>query len=166
MLPFAGPATPLAPSDLADIAASFDCDAATFRAVMTVGSGGSGFLSDGSGRPVILFEAAVFSRLTGSRFDMTHPAISMPAADWNQYQGGAAEYARLAAAIELDREAALKATSWALFQILGENAELCRFAGVDGFMQAHVQRALAALQAHNWATTSAWRLPMRRQRAW
>lgn len=128
MLPFAGAANPLVPSDLDSVAAQIGCDTRSLHAVMTVETGGAGgFLSDGSGRPRILFEAAVFSVLTAHRFDASHPHISVPVADWTLYRGGAAEYDRLAEAVALDRDAALQATSWGMFQVMGEHYKMFLF---------------------------------------
>ena len=56
--------------------------------------------------------------MSGVRFDESHSHISTPS--WvRNYKGGAGEYERLAEAIALNREAALKSASWGMFQILG-----------------------------------------------
>lgn len=135
-LPFSGPAKPLLPGGYDEAAGVLGCDVATVQAVTIVETGGAGgFLSDGSGRPRILFEAAVFHDFTGGKFDASHPTLSVATPDWSLYQGGAAEYDRLAAACALDRDAALMATSWGLFQVLGENFDICGFKSVDAFVQ-------------------------------
>lgn len=137
MVSFAGAAKPLDPSDLQSVVAQLASDVPAVQAVTTVETGGAGgFLSDGSGRPRILFEAEHFSAATHHNFDASHPTISCPTADWSLYQGGAAEYDRLAEAIGLDREAALESTSWGLFQILGSNCRMCGFADVGSFVAA------------------------------
>jgi len=171
MSPFSGAALPLNPGDLHTAALALGCDVGAVQAVLTVETGGEGgFLPDGSGRPRILFEAEVFSRLTAGRFDATHPDISSPVPNQSLYEGGAAEYDRLAEAVTLDRGAALQAASWGLFQVLGENYGICGFADVAGFVAAMAagegeQLAAftaycrsardglpAALAAHDWAT--------------
>lgn len=110
------------------------CEVAAIKAVISVETGGTGFLGDG--RPRILFEAHVFSRETGGRFDRTHPTLST--AQWTRslYKGGADEYGRLYAAAQLDGEAAIKACSWGLFQIMGFNWRACGEASLHGFQLA------------------------------
>lgn len=110
------------------------CEAAAIRAVADVESGGrGGFLSDG--RPKILFESHLFSRLTGGQYDATHPDIST--AKWTRnYVGGAGEHKRLERAMQLDHEAALKSASWGKFQILGLNHEVVGSRTVDEFVEA------------------------------
>lgn len=135
--PFSGAARPIGSDDIPRVAASLGIEPAVVCAVDVVETGGvGGFLSDGSGRPRILVEAHLFSAATGRRWDASHPGISSPT--WNRalYRGGAAEYLRLAEAIDLDRDAALKATSWGRFQILGGNHRMVGFDDVDGFVAA------------------------------
>ncbi|HYC03497.1 MAG TPA: N-acetylmuramidase family protein [Azospirillaceae bacterium] len=145
-LPFQGAATKLADADIARAAAALGCAPAAVRAVLKVETGGKGgFLPDG--RPRILFEAHLFSRATGGRYDAGHPAISAPS--WNRklYAGGAGEYDRLAAAVALDRTAALASASWGLFQILGSNFRECGHADVEAFVAAMVSGEGAQLDA-------------------
>lgn len=145
-IPFRGAATPLQPSDIVATAKSLDLDVSILEAVIMVETGGAGgFLPDG--RPRILFESAVFHNLTGGRWDVSHPTISTPASDWHLYEGGAAEYLRLSEAISLDRNAALSAASWGLFQILGENYHICGFWTVDAFVAAMEDSEAKQLEA-------------------
>lgn len=78
---------------------------------------------DDAGRPSILYEKHVFSRNSGGRYDVRHPALS--ARNWQPGTYGAfsAQYDKLAAACALDPAAAFKACSWGAFQVLGENAD-------------------------------------------
>lgn len=124
----------LTDADYRRAAATLGCEAAAIRAVGDVESGGrTGFLPDG--RPKILFESHLFSRLTGGQHDATHPDIST--ARWiRNYVGGAGEYDRLERAMQLDREAALKAASWGKFQILGTNYSRVGSRTVDEFVVA------------------------------
>jgi hypothetical protein len=110
------------------------CEEACIRAVTEVESSGDGFLK--SGRPRILYEAHVFSRLTSQKFDKTNPALSSQT--WNRelYQGGEAEYDRLDQAMMLDRKCALMATSWGLFQIMGSNYLACGLTSVEDMVAA------------------------------
>jgi hypothetical protein len=128
---FTGPATPFTQGAIEAAAARIGCDIAAVNAVIDVESKG-GFLADT--RPKILFERHLFHRLTGGAFDAAHPDISSSTP--GGYKGGAAEYARLDAAIALDREAALKSASWGAFQILGRNHDAAGFANVEDFCAA------------------------------
>lgn len=104
------------------------------RAVCQVEAPGGGFLK--SGKPKILFEAHVFSRLTGGKYDKSHPEISSP--EWNKelYVGGEAEHDRLAAAAALDRKAALQSASWGAFQVMGENYRSLGYGNIQNFVNA------------------------------
>ena len=132
---FTGAATPLGASDIAAAAATLQCEPAAIWAVCDIESAGGGFLPDK--RPKILFEAHVFGRLTGHRWDESHPNISSPV--WNRSlygTDGAHQYDRLAEAIGLDRAAALQSASWGMFQIMGMNYAACGFAGVEDYIAA------------------------------
>ena len=94
------------------------------RAVLQVEAPRGGFNPDGT--PVTLFEGHKFSRWTGGIWDAKYPTISYPS--WTKKFYGhtwQAEQSRLQAAMRLDREAAIKSTSWGKPQILGENWKLC-----------------------------------------
>lgn len=105
------------------------------RAEILALDGPGGFI-DGENMPKILFEAHVFARNTGGKFNASHPNVS--SAKWNRalYVGGQAEYKRLNAAMALDHDAALKAASWGRYQILGENFAAAGFANVTAFVDA------------------------------
>lgn len=141
---FTGTARPIAEADFLRAAERLDCEVAAVKAVAKVESRGGGFLADK--RPKILFESRWFHKLTGGRFDRTHPEISTPT--WvRNYKGGAGEYDRLAIALGLDREAALKAASWGMFQILGVNHGVCGFADIETFVKAQMESEGAHLDA-------------------
>jgi hypothetical protein len=166
-LPFSGTATPLSAVALVRAAKALDCEAAVIDAVLRVETGGAGgFLADGSGRPRILFEAHLFARATGGRYNASHPTISSPI--WNRalYLGGAAEYDRLAQAVALDRGAALKSTSWGLFQILGQNHVPAGFRAVEYFVSAMATGEDAQLAAFTSFCTSEGLAAYLRARAW
>lgn len=141
-LEFSGPATRLDDQAVEAAATKLGCQVATVRAVIDVESKG-GFLPDG--RPKILFERHYFSRLTNHRHDAGHPDISNP--KWGGYKGGKAEYDRLAKAIQLDRDAALRSASWGLFQIMGDNCKACNFPNCEDFVAAMVSGEAAQLDA-------------------
>src|SRR3546814_17879641 len=85
-----------------------------------VESSGSGFLKPPSVKPKVLFEGHAFHRLTGGRFDESHPRLSYPRRDRKQYSGSlAGEWERLEAACLLDRAGAMRSASWGLFRKIG-----------------------------------------------
>ena len=125
---FTGSALPFSDDAVHDAADTLGCDVAAIRAVMDVESRG-GFLRDR--RPKILFERHVFSRLTGGKYDATHPDLSSRIA--GGYNGGAAEHERLERAIKLDRAAAIKSASWGAFQVMGYHHATLGWPEVDDF---------------------------------
>lgn len=118
---FAGIGAPLGASALRYAMERLAVDAPAIWAVLTVETAGCGFLADR--RPKILFERHVFSRRTGGSFDAVDPGVSHPKAG-GYGAGGANQYARLARAMQLDADEALKSASWGLGQIMGFNAEV------------------------------------------
>jgi hypothetical protein len=135
-LEFAGVAARLKDEDFADASKRLFCEVAAIRAIADVESGGrNGFLNDK--RPKILFESRWFHNLTGGIYDADCADISTPSWERN-YLGGAREYGRLAKAIKLNRDAALKSTSWGMFQILGVNHRLAGFDNVEDYVKAQM----------------------------
>lgn len=112
---------PLAQSDFEAAAEALGASRQAVQAIVEVESArGGGF--DPSGRPKILFERHIFSRRTNRRFDTSHTTISQPAWSRDAYPpAGDARWAQLAEAYALDADAALQATSWGVFQMLGTN---------------------------------------------
>jgi len=141
--------TPLSAADVAAAAGRLGVEEAAIRAVVQIESAGAGFGPDG--RPLILFDPGVFSALTGARFDASNPAVSMSRIRSGALGANQAErWAKLEEAYGLDAEAALKATSWGLFQIAGSSHRDAGAADVFGFVQdqAHSeQRQLAGFEA-------------------
>jgi peptidoglycan hydrolase-like protein with peptidoglycan-binding domain len=119
---FVGAAVPLNREGLSAAAAHVGVDPVILWSVLVVETTGCGFLPDR--RPKILFERHKFREFTNGRFDRSHPGISGPSGG---YQGGMAEYERLAEAIACDRRAALESASWGLGQIMGFNAKAAGF---------------------------------------
>lgn len=120
----------LTEADYQNAAQRLGVNVATVKTVTKVESDGSGFLS--SGRPKILFERHLFYDVTNGEFADGYPDIC----NYNPggYKGGEVEWDRLNNAARLDRAAALRSTSWGLFQILGENFELCGFSSVEAYV--------------------------------
>lgn len=115
-------------------AAKYGLDPKIVYAVSQVESSGSGFGPDGK-FPTILFEGHQFSKLTGGAYDKTNPTISYPS--WTKAfyaKDQAGERARLEQAVALNRIAALQATSYGLFQIMGFNFAACGCRDVQDFV--------------------------------
>lgn len=97
------------------------------KAIISVESAGRGHLADG--RPKILFEGHKFwywlqqFEKDPNALRSEYPHIIYEKWTKKFYLGGASEYQRLEAAKKIDYKAAIYATSWGLFQILGENLE-------------------------------------------
>lgn len=157
-------------ADLERAAQSLDVPLACVRAVNEVESRGSGFSPDG--RPVILFERHIFwKRLAARGIDPVSLAAKNPnilSQTRGGYQGGAAEYSRLAAAELIDAAAAWESASWGAFQVMGYHWDRLGYKGVDDFvarmengegdhLDAFVRYVsadpalVAALKARKWA---------------
>lgn len=121
----------LTEEDYKNAAETLNCDIPAIKAVVMVESNGSGFLA--SNKPKLLFEGHLFHRFTNGKYDKTHPTISYSKWTKKFYKGGLAEYQRLDEACGLDREAAIKSTSFGMFQILGMNFSACGYTNVDEF---------------------------------
>lgn len=131
----------LTEKDYKDAAFDLGIELAALKAVAEVESNGDGFLFNGY--PKILFEGHLFHNFTGGRFDQMEPTISYPTWTKKYYLGGADEYKRLHIAIALDREAALKSTSWGKFQILGANYDAAGYDKLVRFIhEMHISEAL------------------------
>src|SRR5690606_22723838 len=90
------------------LAGTLEVQLAALLAVAEVESSGCGFLPS-SDKPKVLFDGHAFHRLTGGRFDDSHPKLSYPRWDRRKYSGSlAGEWERLEAACLLDRASALQ----------------------------------------------------------
>lgn len=165
---FTGQGTPVSAGGFAAAIAALglaDAQAAALWSVLAVETAGCGYLVDR--RPKILFERHYFHQFTDGQFDAVDPDVSAPTAG-GYGAGGANQYVRLAAALQLDRESALKSASWGLGQIMGSNFQAAGFADVDTMVAAFVAgedaqlagmaafvaagQTLAALQQQDWTT--------------
>jgi len=135
MINFVGPGLPLSSAGFSAATAINAIEDAALWSVLSVETSGCGYLPDR--RPKILFERHIFSRLTGGQYDADDPDISNPTAG-GYGAGGANQYLRLQAAVQLDGEAALKSASWGLGQIMGENYSGAGFSDVDSMVTAMV----------------------------
>jgi N-acetylmuramidase/Putative peptidoglycan binding domain len=130
---------PLDGGDVTAAAKRLGVTEAHVRTVISVEAAGSGFLGkyeNDPRLPKILFEAHVFSRETGGKYDASHPQLSSP--QWNRalYSGGIKEYDRLREAAKLDFKAAHRAASWGLFQIMGFNHPTAGYDNLFDFIGA------------------------------
>lgn len=168
------------PSDHAYVSAAWflAVEPAALKAVAEIEAGPQGAFLD-TGEPVILYERHIFHRLTNGRYSGAVAAgdfprevsqLSLPTP--GGYGAVSIQHAKLQAAVKLDREAALKACSWGLFQILGLNHVEAGHATVQSFVTAmyrgvdehlralvmflrHDDRMMQALRDHDWAAFAA-----------
>jgi hypothetical protein len=131
---FTGAGLPMTADGLGSGCDKLGVKAAEVWAVLTVETLGSGFLPDR--RPKILFERHIFHNETNSAFDQDAPDLSNPIQ--GGYSGGAGEYLRLARAIQLNEQAALRSTSWGIGQIMGFNATKAGFPDAPTMVQAMI----------------------------
>lgn len=165
---FIGRAKRLEDLDIPRIGAIIGVGEDEIHAFMEVEAAGSGF--DSQGRPKMLFEPHVFYRnLSGEqreeavRRDLAYPR-------WGQQPYPRDSYPRLIEAMAINETAALKASSWGLGQILGENYSMVGYDTpqemVIAFMddeethlEAMIRFVIAAgidddIRAHRWATVA------------
>ena len=104
---------------------SLGVEEAAIKAVASVESSGSGFITDSQGNkiPKILFERHImfqrlrdFTPIKSSDMAAKYPDIVNPKA--GGYKGGLGEHERLQRAVAIDRKTALESASWAAFQIM------------------------------------------------
>jgi hypothetical protein len=171
----AAPVKPDWPSQeaYARAAKALSCDVAAIKAVAEVEAGPLGAFLD-TGEPVILFERHKLDEFTGGRYRGARAPglpdavslLSSPRA--GGYGSSKIQHRKLAAAVKLDREAALECCSWGLFQVLGRNWRRAGHKTLQSFINAaylsadaHLDmlvafvlsdpRLLTALREHRWA---------------
>jgi hypothetical protein len=171
---FRGAAKPLEDLDLPRIGRKIDVGEDELHAFVDVESAGRGFGPEG--RPIILYEPHVFYRQLpndrkGPNWHL-HPDICYPRWGAKPYpKTQDARYKQLERAIKIDEAAGLKACSWGLTQILGENYRAAGYDSVQemvlAFMDdedAHLEATVKVLQsmgidddlrAHRWAVVAA-----------
>lgn len=125
------------------------------HAVIDVESRGKGF--DTKRRPLILYEPHVAYRCASSkakRDALVKAGLAYPT--WGEKPYPKDSYARLLKAIEIDEAAALKACSWGMFQVLGENAESLGWPSVQAFVrdmmedeENHLKAAIQFIKVNN-----------------
>lgn len=154
---------------------SLGVEEAAIKAVASVESSGSGFITDSQGNkiPKILFERHImfqrlrdFTPIKSSDMAAKYPDIVNPKA--GGYKGGLGEHERLQRAVAIDRKTALESASWAAFQIMGYHWKALGYSSVQAFvntmyseqgqLEAFVKfikadkRLVKALQEKDWTT--------------
>lgn len=127
----------LQPGDFARPAHHIGCEEAAVRAVVAVEARSTGW--DAKNRPIILFEPHVFYRnLSGSaRSEAVAAGLAYKAWKQGAYPASSdGRYDQLARAVAIEPEAGLKAASWGLGQVLGENHKACGFATARDMVEA------------------------------
>lgn len=125
------------------------------HAVIDVESRGKGF--DSKGRPIILYEPHVAWRCATSREKrdaLARAGLAYP--KWGEKPYPKDSYARLLKAMQIDETAALKACSWGMFQVLGENAQSLGWPSVQAFVrdmmedeENHLKAAIQFIKVNN-----------------
>lgn len=151
----------LTDKDYRTAAEALGVDVATIKAVAEVESAGDGFLSNG--QPKILFEGHWYHKLTGGKYTNPENAnISYPSWKRDYYREN--QHARLAKAVRLDREAALKSASWGKFQIMGFNFAKAGFPNLQSFINAMYRSEGAQLMAFvNFVKNTGLAAPLRKK---
>ena len=129
----------LTEDDFSRAAMALDVEVCAIKAVAQVESAGSGFLPDG--RPTILYEAHVFHAATGGRHASTkdRKGVALSSKGWNRSLYGATgvhQHERYEDARALNADAANRACSWGMFQIMGGNFKACGFDDPQSFVDA------------------------------
>lgn len=145
---FSGAARRITSADIQDAAARLGCEYAALRAVMAVESRNSGF--DAKRRPIILFEPHVFYRNLprgGAKIAAAVAAgLAYPKWGAKPYpKSSDGNYDRLARAIEIDEEAAYRAVSIGMGQVLGENYRAAGHASAKEMFAAAMESEAAQL---------------------
>ncbi|GGD41823.1 N-acetylmuramidase domain-containing protein [Aureimonas glaciei] len=142
---FKGAAKLLDDIDLPKLGARIGVGEDEMHAVIDVETSGGAW--DRQGRPKMLFEPHVFYRnLDGATRDKA-VAVGLAYATWGAKPYPADSYPRLLQAMAIDETGALKAASWGLGQILGENHAMAGFATPQAMVLVFLDDAEAHLAA-------------------
>lgn len=142
---FKGAALPIDDIDIPRIGHRIGVGEDELHAFMDVEAAGSGF--DKQGRPKMLFEPHVFYRnLSGAERDA---AVRQGLAykSWKRGNYPADSYPRLKKAMKINETAALKAASWGLGQILGENFAMVGYDTPQDMVRAFMEDEANHLEA-------------------
>lgn len=130
--------------DYIEAANKLGCDVNILKSLAYIEGRGMAFFT--SGDPILLYEPYVFGRLTKHKFSDKKVIIAgreYPLSlegTWDKkkamYVGGESEYIKFRAAVQLDRDATIKACSWGKFQILGMNHAIAGYETPQKFLEA------------------------------
>ena len=134
---------PLAEEDYQEAAEELECEVRAIKAVANVESYGSGF--DYRQRPRILFEQHLFNKYTNRQYSKSHPDLTHEKPKGKGSNSD--QWKRLKAAYALNASAALQATSWGKFQLLGRNFNDSGFPLIELFVAAMCASEKAQLEA-------------------
>ncbi len=115
------------------------------HAIIDVEASGGGF--DDLGRPKMLFEPHVFWRNLGPNAQKVALGQGLAYPKWGTQPYPKDSYPRLEKAMKIDRVAALKACSWGMGQILGENHKAAGYVTVDDMVLAFLDDEETHLEA-------------------
>jgi hypothetical protein len=121
-------------NDISKAAQELNCDVATIKAVCEVEAAGAGF--DNSNRLKLRFEGHKFRNWTNRAYDQSHPNLSYP---YSVQKTKKHDYSAFAEAMALDPQAAMKSTSWGLFQPMGEYFKECGFNSVEELVKSYTE---------------------------
>jgi hypothetical protein len=131
--------------DVPKIAYIHDFKEDAVHAVMEVESRGSGF--DDYGRPKMLFEPHVFYKLLGNtpeRAKAVAKGVAYPKWGTKKYPNDS--YPRLAIAVAIHPEKALRAASWGMMQVMGDNYKMLNYDSVFEMIWAFMEDEEAHLR--------------------
>lgn len=151
---FKGAAKRIDDEDLPRLGAMIGVGEDELHAFLEAETAGTGF--DRQGRPKMLFEPHIFYRhLAGSERERA-VREGLAYAKWKPGSYPADSFPRITAAMAINETAALKAASWGLAQVLGENHEAAGYGTVQemvrAFMEdeeAHLLAAVNFIKANN-----------------
>lgn len=119
------------------VAKANNLEPAAIKAVVIVESGGSGFIN-GTTKPKILFEGHIFwNQLIKVGIDpnkIIKGNENIIYSKWTKIYYSEDQYLRLEKAKKINIDAALKSTSWGLFQIMGFNHASCGYNNVTDYV--------------------------------
>lgn len=143
---FKGRAQRLTDIDVARVGRIIGVGEDEIRAVIEVETSGGGF--DSQGRPKMLFEPHVFWRELGPGQKRTAAEASGLAYQrWGSAPYPKDSYPRVALAIKIDVNAALRSASWGLGQIMGFNHRAAGYATPGDMVEAFCASEAAGLEA-------------------
>lgn len=143
---FKGRATRLTDIDVPRVGRLIGVGEDEIRAVIEVETSGGGF--DSQGRPKMLFEPHRFYLELGPGQKRTAAEASgLAYQKWGTKPYPKDSYPRLALAIKIDANAALRSASWGLGQILGSNHKAAGFATPGDMVEAFCHSEAAQLEA-------------------